>query len=77
MDYKKIKEDFDNGILDKNIDVLILDNDYCYLKCDDSSLSDDEKEKKYIEYEKRYGRGCGEFDLSKILTAFGIPNERC
>lgn len=75
MNYKRIKDDFDSGVLNKDADLLVIDQDSCWLESRDTSLTDDEKDAKYEEYKSKYGRGNGEFDFNYILSLYGIPNE--
>jgi len=77
MDYQKIKKDFENGILNPTTDVLVVDYDSCWLQSNDSTITEEERDSKYEEYQQRYGMGEGSDDFSLLLNYYGIPNTFC
>lgn len=77
MNYKKIKEDFDNGLLVKGKASLMMDNDDRFLVCIDESLDDEELDEITDELGEKCGRSNGECDTVKVLNEPGIPAFKC
>ena len=76
MDYKKLFKDKANGNVCNHM-TIVMDNDDGYWKCEDFSLSEEEREKKEEEYEQKYGCPDGYGDVVNILCAVGMNAEWC
>lgn len=74
MNYKQIIEDFNTGVLDKEIFTLMVDNDDIFLSVDSGDEDLDELLEKAAE--GKYGNGNGYQDIVKILQAAGANAER-
>ena len=75
MDYKKVIEDFNNGVIDKSKWVLVMDNDggfWSYLGKDY-----DNEDKLVASMNKKYGHPNGYQDIVDVLNAAGVPTEWC
>lgn len=70
MNYKKLIEDSNNGTIDKEKVLLVIDNDGGYWDCGE----DEELEK---ELEEKYGCPSGYSDVVDILVAAGVEAEWC
>ena len=75
MNYKKVIEDFNNGIIDKSIVTLVMDNDGGYWEV---NTGDEDKDELMIAtLEKKYGVPDGYRDIVDVLSAAGVPAEWC
>ena len=45
MDYKRVIQDFNNGTIDREKYILVMDNDGGYWLCIDESIDEDQSEK--------------------------------
>lgn len=75
MNYKRIIEDFDNGVLDKNTIQVTVDNDCIYWTVDTGD--EDKDEDIQIALKDKYGCGGGYHDIVDILVAAGVNAEWC
>lgn len=75
MDYKKLIEDSNKGIIDWTYVTLVMDNDCGYWSCDDED--EDRKERMEANMSEKYGDPDGYRDVVKILCAAGINADWC
>ncbi len=76
MNYKKVIEDFNSGVLDKTKVMLRMDNDEGYWEILEE-LSDYEHDKKSDELIEKYGRPDGYRDIVDVLVAAGVNCDWC
>lgn len=75
MNYKKVIEDFNNGIIDKSIVTLVMDNDGGYWEV--NTGDEDKDELMVATLEKKYGVPEGYRDIVDVLNGAGVPAEWC
>jgi hypothetical protein len=76
IDYYKVIEDFNNGTLDRDEIVLVMDNDGGYWDMVDEE--DDEVRSETIDkLENKYGLPSGYRDIVEVLNASGVNAEWC
>lgn len=76
MDYEKLFADKKAGKISNDM-ILVMDNDSGYWACNNAILSEEDREKKVAEYEKKYGTPNGYSDIVDVLNAAGIESEWC
>lgn len=75
MDYKKVIEDFNNGVIDKKVVTLVMDNDDGYWSVNTGDEDQDEIVKEQLK--EKYGRPRGYRDIVNVLNAAGVNTEWC
>ncbi len=75
MDYKKVIEHFNKGVIDRDIVTLVMDNDGGYWQV--STGDEDRDERLANKMEDKYGVPCGYKDIVEALNAAGVPTEWC
>ena len=77
MNYKKVIEDFNSGVIDKNKFQLVMDNDSGYWSCLDESVGNEKRE--YLEgvMKDKYGTPEGYRDIVDVLDAAGVNCDWC
>jgi len=79
MDYKKLIDDFNSGVLDKKKVVMVFDNDCGNLAYRGMDIGEDSDEDNQLraKWKKTYGECGGYSDLVELALAAGIPAEWC
>lgn len=77
MKYKEVIEDFNNGTIDRDKFILVMDNDGGYWQCIDESISEAEQEKLESDMEEKYGSPDGYQDIVDVLNAAGVNADWC
>lgn len=77
MNYKKIIEDFNSGVINPKEWALVLDNDGGYWSYRGDSEDEDFLDKEYARMNETYGRPEGYRDIVDVLNAAGVTSEWC
>lgn len=75
MNYKRVIEDFNNGVIDKDIVTLVMDYDGGYWQVDTGDEDTDSRMEEKME--DKYGTPDGYKDIVDVLNAAGVNAEWC
>lgn len=77
MDYEAVIRDYNNGTLDHEKVILVMDNDGGYWRYVDDDATEEEIEEYESALDETYGRPEGYDDIVDVLNAAGVNAEWC